>query len=83
MHGWRCVTVGLLQVPQAMWEDGILTGYRRPDKPWDYYARSVLWMHNETVYIWGLVLSTSEHSSVVVDPGCGGSVSMGSQSGMK
>lgn len=45
------------RVPTVMWEIGILHGYRPVGKPWNYYIRSMFWIHNETGNIWTHLLS--------------------------
>ena len=39
-------------VPEVMWEPGVLTGYRPIDQPWTYYLKSLCWIHSETVNVW-------------------------------
>ena len=40
------------QVPSIMWEPGILHGYRSSNQPWNYYFKSLFWIHNETINVW-------------------------------
>ena len=44
-------------VPEVMWDEGILGGYRPLHQPWSYYLRSMFWIHNETLNIWTHLLA--------------------------
>ena len=35
---------------------GIIDGYRKPGRPWTYYAKSIFQVHNETANIWSHLL---------------------------
>ena len=49
-------TLPVERVPYVLHEPAILSGYRVLHRPWSYYVRSLVHVHNETVNVWSHIL---------------------------